>query len=322
MTPGNDDVFSDAALQLQLSTGASQGHGRGASHWKDDAPTGTYSRIVDPSVVTGATESITGADLRAPELIGWDVVAVPEPSSCVLAGSVAAGLVCYRRRQRTSRLGSRSAKAGRPAYAAAGGGREVGWRRLGALARHVAFPPFQLWVISGNLRRRSIRNPSQPEVALDNPFHFTAAQANALAAVIELESVWENLPSAAATASASEGWKGLNAKQRAFDAYQALVAAYNREFRPPHHGERPATTPVRLGAWCRRIAQIYGQADRSACPVQLLEKVHRCASRLAARLGAAPCPRVTAPVTTGDAVAELGRVADWCDGLGAARIPA
>jgi hypothetical protein len=113
MTPGNDDVFSDAALRLQLSTGQSQGDGRGASHWKDDALTGTYIGIMDPSVLAGTTESITAADLRALELIGWDAVAVPEPPSFALAGSVAAVLAYYGRRQRTFRTNPSSAKSGR-----------------------------------------------------------------------------------------------------------------------------------------------------------------------------------------------------------------
>jgi hypothetical protein len=49
--------------------------------------------------------------------------------------------------------------------------------------------------------------------------------------------------------------------------------------------------------------------------VQLLEKVHRYADRLAARLNTAPCPRAVLPASTAEAVVDLGVVADWCDSL-------
>jgi hypothetical protein len=134
--------------------------------------------------------------------------------------------------------------------------------------------------------------------------HLSPAQANALAAVIELEAVWENVPATAAGASPADAHRSLTAKQRAFDAY-------NREYRADYHGERPATTPKRLGAWCRRLAALYRQADRTPCPVQVLDKAHRCADRLAARLSVVACPRAG----SGDAATELGTIADWCERL-------
>jgi hypothetical protein len=97
MVPGNDEVFSDTQLRLQFSTGASQGDGRGASHWKDDALTGNYIGIMDPSVVLGTTEAITAADVRALQMIGWNVTAVPEPSSLALIGLVGVGLAARAR---------------------------------------------------------------------------------------------------------------------------------------------------------------------------------------------------------------------------------
>jgi hypothetical protein len=151
---------------------------------------------------------------------------------------------------------------------------------------------------------------------------FTTAQANALAALVELESRWENIPVAAGGASPGESLRDLTAKQRAFDAYRDGLVAYNRQFRPAHHGERPATTPKRLGAWCRKMAGLYGRADAAVCPVQLLAKARRCAGRLAARLGETPFPDTTVPANVADAVADLGSVADWCDRLAAARAAA
>src|SRR3954470_14289210 len=158
---------------------------------------------------------------------------------------------------------------------------------------------------------------------MDNPPLPTlpAAQANALAAVIELESLWENVAPSSAQVSPREAWRGLNAKQRAYDAYQTQLTAYNRQFRPAHHCERPATTPKRLGGWCRRMAAVYGRADSADCPVQSLEKAYRCADRLAERLGVQPCPRAATTATATDAVAALAALANWCGEL-AARDPA
>src|SRR5207248_10828513 len=97
-------------------------------------------------------------------------------------------------------------------------GRLAGVERSGGGTAIVGYRPCPFSVIVGNLRRRSTYCPDpRPEAAMDNPpVPLTAAQANALAAVIELESLWENIPPAAAQTSASEGWRGLNAKQRAF----------------------------------------------------------------------------------------------------------
>jgi hypothetical protein len=102
MIPGHDDVFSDTQLQLQFSTGANGGDGFGAGHWKDDALTGTYIGIMDPSVTTGTTEQITSNDVRALQMIGWEVTAVPEPSTLalvVMAAATAAGFQGCRERR-------------------------------------------------------------------------------------------------------------------------------------------------------------------------------------------------------------------------------
>ena len=149
----------------------------------------------------------------------------------------------------------------------------------------------------------------------------TRFQADALAAVVELEALWENLPQVRAVDSPDDSGQALIAKRQAFDTFWASLVTYNRQFRPPYHGGRPATTPRRLGAWCRRLADLYQRVDRAACPVQLLDKAHQCADRLAARLAAAACPRVKSPAGPADAAADLRSVADWCDRLVAERNP-
>ncbi len=85
LIPGNvehfDQVdssfFGDA--EVLFSTGLSQGDGRQASHWKDNLMLG----IMDPTLVIGEISRIRHNDLRAIDLIGYEI-AVPEPSSLVL----------------------------------------------------------------------------------------------------------------------------------------------------------------------------------------------------------------------------------------------
>jgi hypothetical protein len=143
-------------------------------------------------------------------------------------------------------------------------------------------------------------------------------QANALAALIELEAFWENVPVTAAGALPSESLRGLTAKQRAFDAYHASLVAYNRRYGVAYHGERPAATPKRLGAWCRRLAALYRRADQADCSIQLLEKAHRCADRVAAQMAVTACPRAASASGPSDVAADLGSIADWCERLSAA----
>ena len=77
------------------------------------------------------------------------------------------------------------------------------------------------------------------------------------------------------TSSAPAASLGLRAKQRAFDAYHALLVAYNRQYRPPHEAERPLSTPARLAAWCRTVRDLFRRAAPADCPVHALEKAFR-----------------------------------------------
>jgi hypothetical protein len=146
-------------------------------------------------------------------------------------------------------------------------------------------------------------------------------QADAFAAVVELEALWDNVPIPGAGASPAEALCGLVAKQRAFDAYRVGLVEYNRDYGAAYRAERPASTPKRLAAWCRRLAAVFQRAERAGCPVQVLEKAHRCAARLALRSAASPCPRAAAPRGPDGAAAELVSIADWCDRLDAAPAP-
>jgi hypothetical protein len=99
LLPGGTSYFADLISQYKLSTGVATGDGNQASHWKADDITGNFIGIMDPTINFGVRESITAADIRALELIGWDLNAVPEPGTVVLALTGLVGLVIRRRRQ-------------------------------------------------------------------------------------------------------------------------------------------------------------------------------------------------------------------------------
>ncbi len=82
LRPGQPASFYDLLNAYSMSTGAKGGDGRQASHWKDDAFTGNFIGIMDPSLSSGVSEPITAADLRAMELIGYDTI--PEPASMIV----------------------------------------------------------------------------------------------------------------------------------------------------------------------------------------------------------------------------------------------
>lgn len=72
-----------------FSTGQLRGDGREDSHWKDNALTGTYLGLMDPTLSTGSPLSFTSLDLLAFDVIGYDR-AVPGPLP-LLGGAAAFG---------------------------------------------------------------------------------------------------------------------------------------------------------------------------------------------------------------------------------------
>lgn len=93
MLPGVDAIVDDVDAEWRLSTGLQNGDGRQASHWKDDVLTGAFIGIMDPTLASATVEPITIADLRALDLIGYDLAlaadslcgVAPEPAaSCLL----------------------------------------------------------------------------------------------------------------------------------------------------------------------------------------------------------------------------------------------
>src|SRR5205085_225814 len=81
-----------------FSNGTNFGDGFEASHWKDNLGLG----LMDPTVAGGELLMFSANDLRAFDVIGYDLVPVPEPSSCLLAGVGLAALRLVNRRPRHS----------------------------------------------------------------------------------------------------------------------------------------------------------------------------------------------------------------------------
>lgn len=82
-----------------FSTGAYQGDGRQASHFKDNLGLG----IMDPTAAPGSALSVSPFDLMALDVIGYDLrraATVPVPDSAFLFALGALGLSGIRKRRR------------------------------------------------------------------------------------------------------------------------------------------------------------------------------------------------------------------------------
>ena len=105
LRPGVGAAFSDANVSYNLSTGVTSSEfpntdGNQASHWEADEITRQYIGIMDPTLSAGMVSPITSADLRAFDLIGYDLANVPEPT--VLAAVAGAAITLLRRRRRAT----------------------------------------------------------------------------------------------------------------------------------------------------------------------------------------------------------------------------
>jgi hypothetical protein len=80
-----------------FSTGEYNGDGRQPSHWKS-----TTQAIMKPAYSTNTIQDVTALDLRAFDVMGYDLYVVPEPASVLLA-LFALGTIMLVGRQRSSR---------------------------------------------------------------------------------------------------------------------------------------------------------------------------------------------------------------------------
>jgi hypothetical protein len=87
-----------AAAEILMSTGPTQGDGRQASHWKDSLGLG----LMDPTLAYGELVPVRESDLRALDLIGYEIFdinsTIPEPATLSLL--LLGGLGLARRRRR------------------------------------------------------------------------------------------------------------------------------------------------------------------------------------------------------------------------------
>lgn len=99
LTPGVESGIFDGVDYHAMSTGVARGDGRQASHWKDGSlPGRVMIGAMDPTIDFGQVFTLSGADLRALDLIGYDITPVPEPS---FAFGVIGLLVLVSRRRRS-----------------------------------------------------------------------------------------------------------------------------------------------------------------------------------------------------------------------------
>jgi hypothetical protein len=147
------------------------------------------------------------------------------------------------------------------------------------------------------------------------------AQAAELSLLVDLEAHWENLRKARPASVTSEAGslaRELQARQRAYDAFHAKLVAYNKRHQPAHVPELLLNSPSRLGAWCRRMADLYRQVEldpRAHCPAHLLEKAYWWGDRVGALLHKDPFSRPTPPERIAAVVERLEALAEWCEGL-------
>ncbi|MBI3653001.1 MAG: pre-peptidase C-terminal domain-containing protein [Acidobacteria bacterium] len=80
ISSGGNQIFFNGTTEIPLATGrpdGTGGDGDQASHWKDDATTGNYIGLMDPSARDGQRLTITQNDRDALELFGHALTAAP-----------------------------------------------------------------------------------------------------------------------------------------------------------------------------------------------------------------------------------------------------
>ena len=100
MVPGSVDIFDQinagfgGSVEVLMSTGVDFGDGNQASHWKDNSTLG----IMDPTASPGELLVLRPNDIRAMDLIGYEIQVVPEAStfSLLVMGGVMTFVGCRR----------------------------------------------------------------------------------------------------------------------------------------------------------------------------------------------------------------------------------
>ena len=156
-----------------------------------------------------------------------------------------------------------------------------------------------------------------PEIKENALGNLPAAQAAELALLVDLEARWENLRKTPAP-DAAAAKLDLEDRQKSYETFHAKLVAYNDRHTPAHVPELLLNTPSRLGAWCRRMRDLYLQVEhdpQAHRPAHLLEKAYRCANQMSVRLNKDLISRSPPPATIGAAIRDLEALAAWCDAL-------
>ncbi len=77
--PGVASYFDDLSNEVAFSTGYYNGDGNQASHWKDAA--NNLTGLMEPTLAYSQISAVSRFDLRAMDLIGYEVTSVPLPMS-------------------------------------------------------------------------------------------------------------------------------------------------------------------------------------------------------------------------------------------------
>ena len=146
--------------------------------------------------------------------------------------------------------------------------------------------------------------------------NLDSAQAAELALLVDLEARWENLRTTTSRpAGVQPTTQELHGKQKAYEAFRARLAVYNKRYKPSHIPELLLNTPIRLGIWCRAMRELYVRVEQEPQmhpPGHLIEKAYRWAERVAARIGVQPVGRPTPPATIPEAIQNLDDLSKWC----------
>ena len=133
-----------------------------------------------------------------------------------------------------------------------------------------------------------------------------------------MEARWENLRKTPLQGSERLTPPKLLGIQKAYATFRSRLTAYNKRYKPAHVPELMLNTPIRVGAWCRAMRDLYLQVEHDSqglSPLPLLEKAYRCADRASALVNKGPVNRSTPPGTIRDAIEELDALVRWCDDL-------
>jgi hypothetical protein len=158
-----------------------------------------------------------------------------------------------------------------------------------------------------------------PEMRETPDGNLDPAQAADLALLVDLEARWENLRDTPAQApDVPSATRELHGKQKTYEDFRSKLAAYNKGYAPAHVPELLLNTPARLGAWCRRMRDLYLRVEhdpRGHCPAHLLAKAYRWADLVAARVNEGRVRRSPPPGTIRAAIRGLEDLARWCEEL-------